>query len=56
VETGKERHRFKGHEIVDNDTRVGRRADVRAVLFTRDGRRAVSAGHDKLIRIWRLPD
>jgi WD40 repeat protein len=55
LETGKELHRFKGHAVAENDARVGPRADVRAVLFTPDGRRAVSAGHDKLIRVWNLP-
>jgi WD40 repeat protein len=55
VESGKELALLKGHEIAENDPRVGNRADVRAVLFLPGDRQAVSAGHDRTIRIWNLP-
>ena len=55
VSSGKELHRFKGHRVVSHGP-IGDRADVRAVLFTPDGAHAVSAGHDKTIRVWKLPD
>jgi WD40 repeat protein len=55
VNSGKEIHQFKGHRVVSKSP-IGERADVRAVLFTPDGTHAVSAGHDRTIRIWKLPN
>ena len=55
VNSGKELHQFKGHRVVSHSP-IGERADVRAVLFTPDGTHAVSAGHDRTIRVWKLPN
>jgi WD40 repeat protein len=55
VSSGKELHQFKGHRVVSRGP-IGERADVRAVLFTADGTHAVSAGHDRTIRVWKLPN
>jgi len=55
VNSGKELHQFKGHRVVSKSP-IGERADVRAVLFTPDGTLAVSAGHDRTIRVWKLPN
>jgi hypothetical protein len=44
VETGKEVQAFEGHAI-----------GTRAVAVSRDGRFAVSGGHDRAIRLWELP-
>jgi WD40 repeat protein len=54
VNSGKELHQFQGHRVVSRGS-IGARADVRAVLFTPDGTHAVSAGHDRTIRVWKLP-
>ncbi|MEX2120603.1 MAG: WD40 repeat domain-containing protein [Pirellulales bacterium] len=54
LETGEQLRRFDGHQVIENDPRVGERADVRAVLFLPGGSRAISAGHDKTIRVWDL--
>jgi len=55
VSSGKELHQFKGHRVVSHGP-IGDRADVRAILFTPDGTHAVSAGHDRTIRVWKLPN
>jgi len=55
VNSGRELHQFKGHRVVSRGS-IGERADVRAVLFTPDGTHALSAGHDRTIRVWKLPN
>jgi len=55
VKSGRELHQFKGHRVVSRGA-SGERADVRAVLFTPDKAHAVSAGHDRTVRVWKLPD
>jgi hypothetical protein len=44
VATGKELHRFDGHAV------------SYSVVFSRDGRYALSGSHDKTVSLWRLPD
>jgi WD40 repeat protein len=46
VATGKELHRFDGHEG----------GVSYSVVFSRDGRYALSGSHDGTMRLWRLPD
>jgi WD40 repeat protein len=55
VNSGRELHQCKGHRVVSSGP-VGERADVRAVAFCPDGGHAVSAGHDRTIRVWKLPN
>jgi WD40 repeat protein len=45
VEGGGELHRFTGHTD-----------GVCKVAVTADGRRAVSCGADRTVRLWQLPD
>jgi WD40 repeat protein len=55
VKSGRELHQFRGHRVVSRGA-YGERADVRAVLFTPDKAHAVSAGHDRTVRVWKLPE